>query len=306
MEVRLLLIISVLLQFSAAFLALRLISITGRRIAWTMIALAIFFMAIRRCISLYWLASGNPSQPLDLPFELVGLITSLFMVIGISLIKPLFYSIKKSEEALRDANFKLSVLSEEQRILIDHTLDMVYRHDTNGIFTFVSPAVEKITGYSIEEWLTHYSTYFTDNPVNKTVVDYTEEGLRTGENIPQYLVEIYHKTGNRIWLEINEQPYSEDGKIAGIIGVARDVTERKTLENEREKLIVELQDALASIKILRGFIPICAWCKKVRDDKGYWQQVEAYVREHSEAEFSHGICPECFKKVTEEELRQKS
>jgi len=66
---------------------------------------------------------------------------------------------------------------------------------------------------------------------------------------------------------------------------------------EREKLIAELRDALTEVVTLRGIIPICASCKKVRDDKGYWNQIESYIRDHSEADFSHGICPECAKKL---------
>ena len=69
--------------------------------------------------------------------------------------------------------------------------------------------------------------------------------------------------------------------------------ERNALIKEREKLYLELKDAMTQIKTLKGIIPICANCKKIRDDKGYWGQVEIYIREHSEAEFSHGICPEC-------------
>jgi hypothetical protein len=69
------------------------------------------------------------------------------------------------------------------------------------------------------------------------------------------------------------------------------------LEEEREKLIAELQEAVNNIKTLSGMLPICASCKKIRDDKGYWTQIEAYVSEHSEAEFSHGICPDCAKKL---------
>ena len=62
---------------------------------------------------------------------------------------------------------------------------------------------------------------------------------------------------------------------------------------ERENIILELQDALAEVITLRGIIPICSSCKKVRDDKGYWNQIESYIRDHSEADFSHSICPEC-------------
>jgi hypothetical protein len=69
------------------------------------------------------------------------------------------------------------------------------------------------------------------------------------------------------------------------------------LSVEKDVLIKDLQEALNSVKTLKGLLPICASCKKVRDDKGYWNQIEAYVSEHSEAEFSHGICPECAQKL---------
>ncbi|MCG3208875.1 MAG: hypothetical protein FOGNACKC_02488 [Anaerolineae bacterium] len=71
----------------------------------------------------------------------------------------------------------------------------------------------------------------------------------------------------------------------------------KRESEEKERLIAELQAALAKIKTLRGLIPICANCKKIRDDKGFWQQVEIYIEAHSNAEFSHGICPDCKKKL---------
>ncbi len=76
-----------------------------------------------------------------------------------------------------------------------------------------------------------------------------------------------------------------------------DITERKRAEEERQRLIEKLQQALAEVKTLSGLLPICSSCKKIRDDKGYWNQIEAYIRDHSEAEFSHGICPECAKKL---------
>jgi len=66
---------------------------------------------------------------------------------------------------------------------------------------------------------------------------------------------------------------------------------------EREKLLIKLRDAMDQIKMLRGLLPICASCKDIRDDQGYWHQIEDYVRNHSDAEFSHGICPECAEKL---------
>lgn len=91
--------------------------------------------------------------------------------------------------------------------------------------------------------------------------------------------------------------YSRQGQPTGRLIILRNITKRKHMENEREKLIQELQDALVQIKTLRGLLPICANCKNIRDDGGYWHSVEAYVENHSEAEFSHGICPECMQEL---------
>jgi HAMP domain-containing protein len=74
----------------------------------------------------------------------------------------------------------------------------------------------------------------------------------------------------------------------------------KAYTRSQEELVKELQEALSKIKTLEGMIPICAWCKKVRDDKGYWQQVEVYVSRHTKADFSHGMCPDCYKKSAQE------
>ncbi|MDH4232403.1 MAG: PAS domain-containing protein [Nitrospirota bacterium] len=93
---------------------------------------------------------------------------------------------------------------------------------------------------------------------------------------------------------VTARPFLDSkNKIAGIIESFQDITERKKLEDEKIALINQLQASLEKVKLLSGFIPICASCKKIRDDKGYWNQIEAYIRDHSEAEFSHGICPEC-------------
>jgi len=71
----------------------------------------------------------------------------------------------------------------------------------------------------------------------------------------------------------------------------------KQAEEERERLIRQLQDALANIKTLKGLLPICFSCKQIRDDKGYWNQIDTYIRDHTEAEFTHGICPACVQKL---------
>jgi PAS domain S-box-containing protein len=83
--------------------------------------------------------------------------------------------------------------------------------------------------------------------------------------------------------------------------VSADITERKKVEMERERLLAQLQEALREVKALSGLLPICACCKRIRDDNGYWQQLETYLHEHANAQFSHGICPCCEKLHTDGE-----
>lgn len=85
-----------------------------------------------------------------------------------------------------------------------------------------------------------------------------------------------------------------------------EIAERKRTEAEKEKLITELQQAMQNVKVLSGLLPICASCKKIRDDQGYWQDVAVYIRDRSEAEFSHGICPDCMAKLYPDLMREDS
>jgi len=85
--------------------------------------------------------------------------------------------------------------------------------------------------------------------------------------------------------------------VMNVVKEKRRLTERKRAEEEREKLIVELRNALAEVRTLSGLLPICSSCKKIRDDQGYWNQIEVYISSHSTATFSHSICPECAKKL---------
>ena len=158
--------------------------------------------------------------------------------------------------------------------------------------------------------------------VNKALCDFL--GKNADELIGQNCFEIFHGTkepwpecphveamesGKVTTHEINDphigKPllitcspfYNEEGNLIGSVHLARDISQQKFAEEEKEKLIAELQSALSKVKQLSGFLPICASCKKIRDDKGYWNQLEAYIRDHSEVEFSHGICPDCAKRL---------
>ena len=89
--------------------------------------------------------------------------------------------------------------------------------------------------------------------------------------------------------------FNAEGKATRSVHIAYDISERKQTERERERLVTELTEALAQVKALSGIIPICMYCKGIRDDQGYWNQLEKFISEHSEAKFSHGLCPKCLK-----------
>jgi PAS domain S-box-containing protein len=110
-------------------------------------------------------------------------------------------------------------------------------------------------------------------------------------------VTLIREDGQRTYSVSSSPVLDWRGRLISEVIVLHDVTERKQAEAERERLIRELQDALIRVKKLSGLLPICASCKKIRDDKGYWNQLEAYIQDHSEAEFSHGICPDCAKRL---------
>lgn len=99
--------------------------------------------------------------------------------------------------------------------------------------------------------------------------------------------------------------YHVTGELMGAVETLQDITALKEAEEEKERLNEELKKAIQQIKTLGGLIPICASCKKIRDDKGYWNQLEQYLEEHSDAVFSHGLCPECFKEYFGEDAQAR-
>jgi len=89
---------------------------------------------------------------------------------------------------------------------------------------------------------------------------------------------------------------NDSGNFIRAHGTNQDITEQKKAELEREKLIGELKEAVSQVKTLTGLLPICSYCKKIRDDQGNWQVMEKYICSNSNADFSHSICPECAEK----------
>jgi PAS domain S-box-containing protein len=185
------------------------------------------------------------------------------------------------------------------RNLFDHAHDMIQSVTSDGHFVFANAAWLKTMDYLWDE-LKEITMFDILHP---SCVPHCLDAFRkvmSGESIDTVQAIFVTKNGQQISVEGNVHPRFFNGKVIATQGIFRDVTERKLAELEQEKLILRLQSALDSIKILRGLLPICAWCKKIRDDRGYWKKVEDYIKEHTDASFTHGICPACLKKVDPE------
>ena len=132
-------------------------------------------------------------------------------------------------------------------------------------------------------------------------------GQSSLRNAPrQWRTEVQIDSGTaRRWLDLRIDPVLDRwGTLAGRLVVARDVTFQKALEDERERLIDELQGALRKVVRLEGLLPICASCRKVRGDGGYWGDVEEYFSSRAPVEFTHGICPECSERLYPSIMKQ--
>ncbi|MGH9788745.1 MAG: PAS domain S-box protein [Candidatus Acidiferrales bacterium] len=159
-----------------------------------------------------------------------------------------------------------------------------------------NPTFERLFGYRLDEMKgKRIDDFVAPGDLSNEALNLTRQAVR-GE-IGHAVTHRQRKDGAVIQVEVHGVPLVVNGKLVGGYALYQDVTERRRAEEERENLLRELQEALANIKTLSGLLPICASCKKVRDDGGYWSQIESYISAHSDAQFSHGICPECAKQL---------
>ena len=188
--------------------------------------------------------------------------------------------------------------------IVESSDDAIIGKSLDGIVMSWNSGAERLYGYTKDE-ATGRPVSFIRAPEHDDDTDMILARIKRGERVDHYETARRHKGGTLVQVSLTVSPIKDTaGRIIGASAIARDIGERKKAEEEREKLISELQDALSKVKTLSGLIPICASCKKIRDDRGYWNQIEIYIREHSQAEFSHGICPECMKNLYPEVWEQ--
>lgn len=170
---------------------------------------------------------------------------------------------------------------------------------TNEVY--FSPRWKEMLGYQDNEISNHLSEWDTRvHPDDRDAV-YADLNRHLSGQAEYYLNEHRVRCKDGSWLWILDRgkvvSWTEDGRPLRIVGTHTDIHARKTAELERIRLLAELTDANKRVRQLSGLLPICASCKRIRDEHGNWNQLESYIRSHSDADFTHSICPECAKRL---------
>ena len=172
------------------------------------------------------------------------------------------------------------------------SIDMLCMLDFNGYFKRLNPAWEHTLGYTREELMSRPFIEFVHPDDRERTLKQNAE-VRGGGHALGFENRYLCKDGSFRWFRWNAAPSSGERVI---YSVARDITDAKRAEEEREQLLHELKAAVAEVKTLQEILPICSYCRRVRDDQNYWHQVEAYLVDHSEIRFTHGVCPQCLER----------
>jgi len=205
-----------------------------------------------------------------------------------------------------DLGQKLKQAEERYRLVAENLVDAIWVLDAASMqYLYVSPSVEGLRGYSAEEVMGGgLERHLTPQSLAKVKAAMAEEiaffqrGVRRKRVLE---LKMLRKDGGEMWVEVIGRLFEQDGRLC-VIGVTRDIDRRKNLELERGVLISKLERALDEEKrlrrenrVLRGLLPICSYCRRIRDENGQWQDLEAYVAANSETKFTHTICPPCKK-----------
>ena len=205
----------------------------------------------------------------------------------------------RAEEALKDSE-------ERYRSILENMQEGYYEIDLAGKIIFLNEALARMVGIDRDELKGLNARSAAAPEGADEILKAFNDVYTTGRDVSSIELQFVDREGNDRFFETSISLVRDpEGRAVGFKGVTRDVTERVKAGKEREELIGKLRKLLAEVKTLSGFLPICSNCKKIRDDEGYWRQVEQYVEEHSSAQFSHGICPECAQRLYPELFKKK-
>jgi PAS domain S-box-containing protein len=179
-------------------------------------------------------------------------------------------------------------------LVLDESTDPIFCIREDGTYLYLNRAFSSAFGREPRELigLRIFDVFSAEEAEKRMAV--VRRAFATGETVV-FDVRVPAVDGERFYITSVKPVRTADGAVVAVVCISKEITERKRAELERERLIEALQDALLKVRTLSGLLPICSGCKKIRDDQGYWTQIETYISQHSEADFTHGLCPDCLK-----------
>jgi PAS domain S-box-containing protein len=201
---------------------------------------------------------------------------------------------RREARARRERSLALQKLSFLAAI-VDSAEEAIIGQNLEGIITTWNLGAARLYGYEAAEAMSQPALLIVPASLHQETAELLQKLKRAEGTEPLETVRV-RKDGAPVNVCMTMSAIRDrEGRIIGASSIAYDITERKKIEEERTNLISHLNETLSKVKTLSGLLPICASCKKIRDDHGYWQKLETFFHEHSEAEFSHSICPDCMR-----------
>ena len=199
-------------------------------------------------------------------------------------------------EEVNDELEKLRKSERHYRILMDESMDPTFSFYADGTYRYVNDAFAKGVGKTLDEIIGRkiWDVFEKDEADKRFAI---VKKVFTEGKTEEIEVRVPLPAGDTYYLTTVKPILNDVGAVETVICTSKNITKRKLAEVALKKEHDKLLNALKEIKTLAGLLPICASCKKIRDDKGYWNQIEGYIQQHSNAQFSHAICPACAKKL---------
>jgi PAS domain S-box-containing protein len=176
--------------------------------------------------------------------------------------------------------------------MVENNHDILTIRDADGRVRYTSPSIQNVLGYKQEEMIGTTGFELIHPEDRSTVENALNEFWKNPGARDSIQYRAKHANGTWVSLEVVAYNLLDHPAVRGVVINGRDISRRKQEEAGKDQMIAELQQTIANVKTLNGVLAICASCKKIHEgDK--WRQIEAYIRDRSQVEFTHTICPEC-------------